>query len=276
MQNIFNFLWRNIYFILFLFLEILSFSLILRSNFYQKSVFFNSSNAFTGRIVQTFSLFTDYLHLKEVNRQLTEENATLKSYHKSSFVYDDRKIFIYKDTLYQRKYTYLPAKVINNSIHRPDNYLTLNVGSKHGVQPGMGVVAPSGVVGIVKDVSPHYASVYSILNSESKISGKVGADEIIGTVEWPGRHYRFADLKDIARHYKIENGDTVFTSSFSQIFPANIPIGYISDFSENKAYDFYQIRIELATDFSKISDVYVVVTYKSEEQLQLEKISQNE
>jgi rod shape-determining protein MreC len=276
MQNIFSFFWRNHYFILFLILEFFCFSLILRSNFYQKSVVFVSANAISGGVVQTFSVFTDYLHLREINTQLAEENAMLKSYHKSSFIYDDRETFQLNDTIYHRKFTYVPAKVINNSIHRPNNFITLNIGSDKGVKPGMGVLSPSGVVGIVKDVSSRFSTVYSILNSESKISGKVGSDDIIGTVLWPGRHYRLAELKDIARYYQIERGDTVFTSNFSQIFPANIPIGFITDFSVNKAYDFYEIAIMLATDFSKVSDVYVIISHKNDEQVQLENALKNE
>lgn len=276
MQNVFRFFLRNFYFILFLFLEFLSLTLIVRHNFYQKSVIFNSANALSGNILGTFTTVRDYFYLREINKQLAEENAKLKSYHKSSFVIDDRTTFVYNDTLYDRKFTYLPAKVVNNSIHRPNNYLTLNVGSKRGVQPGMGVVSPVGVVGIVKDVSENFSTVYSMLHSDSKISGKVGTDEIIGTVIWQGEHYRRAELTDIARHHQIEKGDTVFTSSFSQIFPANVPIGYISSFTVNKAYDFYEIKLDLATDFSKVSEVYVIISHKSAEQLKLERESQNE
>jgi len=276
MQNIFSFLWRNHYFFLFLLLLAFSFSMIIRHNFYQKSVVVNSSNYVTGSMLQTFSTVTDYFHLREINRQLLEENARLKTYHISSFIIDDRESFVLHDTLYERRFSFLPAKVINNSIHRPDNYLTLNVGSRDDVKPGMGVISPIGVVGIVKQVSENFASVYSVLHSNSRISGKVGTDEIIGTIVWPGKHYRKAEMKDIARHYQIARGDTVFTSSFSQIFPANIPIGIISELTVNKAYDFYEIEIELATDFSRVSDVYVIISHKSTEQLKLEKASQHE
>jgi len=276
MQNIFSFLWRNHFFILFLLLEIFAIALIVRNNFYQKSVVFNSTNAIAGNILNTVSDVTGYFNLREINRQLLEENARLKSYHKSSFVFDDRDRFVMNDTVFEKKYTYLPAQVINNSIHRPNNYLTLNVGASHGVKPGMGVVSPMGVVGIVKDVSKNYSSVYSILHSESKITGKVGADEIVGTIIWPGKHYRKAEMKDIARHHEIKEKDTIFTSSFSQVFPPNIPIGKIFALNVNNAYDFYEIDVELATDFSKVSDVYVVISHVNDEQSELERRSQNE
>ncbi len=226
--------------------------------------------------MKTFTSVKDYFYLREINRQLVEENAILKSYHKSSFVFDDRNSFVRNDTTYDRKFTYIPAKVVNNSIYRPNNYLTLNIGSDQGVQPGMGVISPAGVVGIVKDVSANFSSVYSLLHSDSKISGNVGNDQVVGTILWTGEHYRRAELRDIAKHHQIEKGDTVFTSSFSQIFPPNIPIGFINSFEVNKAYDFYEIDIDLATDFSKVSEVYVIIAHKSEEQLKLEGESQNE
>lgn len=276
MQNVFRFFLRNFYFILFLLLEIMSLTLVLRQNFYHRSVFFNSTNVITGNFMKTFTSVKDYFYLREINRQLVEENAILKSYHKSSFVFDDRNSFVRNDTTYDRKFTYIPAKVVNNSIYRPNNYLTLNIGSDQGVQPGMGVISPAGVVGIVKDVSANFSSVYSLLHSDSKISGNVGNDQVVGTILWTGEHYRRAELRDIAKHHQIEKGDTVFTSSFSQIFPPNIPIGFINSFEVNKAYDFYEIDIDLATDFSKVSEVYVIIAHKSEEQLKLEGESQNE
>ena len=78
-----------------------------------------------------------------------------------------------KDTIFKRKYLYTKAKVINNSTHRQNNYLTLNIGSRNGIENGMGVVGPNGVVGVVKNVSDHYASVVSVLHREAKISVKL-------------------------------------------------------------------------------------------------------
>ncbi len=276
MQNILNFIIRNNFVLLFLLLEFLSFSLIVRTNFYQKSVVFNSSNTVAGFFLNSITSVNDYFYLKEINRQLVQENAYLKSMHKSSFVFDSRDRFVHKDIVYNRRYTYLPAVVINNSIGRVNNYLTLNVGSNHGVKSGMGVVSPLGVVGIVKQVSTNYSSVYSVLHSDTKISAKTGTEEIIGTVIWSGKNYRKAELKDIARHHTIEIGDSVFTSNFSRIFPSGILIGTISLFNINKGYDFYEIEIDLAVDFSRISEVYVIIQHISEEQLILEEETQNE
>jgi rod shape-determining protein MreC len=276
MQNIINFILRNHYFLLFLLLEFFSFSFIVRSNFYHKSLIFNSSNAVSGFFLETLNSVNNYFYLKEVNRQLSEENAYLKSMHKSSFIFDSRDRFIHKDTIYNRKYSFLPAMVINNSVGSVNNYLTLNVGSNQGVKPGMGVVSPTGVAGIVKQVSPNYSSVYSVLHSETKISAKTGVNEIIGTVIWSGKNYRQAALKDIARHHTIEIGDSVFTSNFSRIFPPGILIGTIENFTINRGYDFYDIVLTLAVDFSRISEVYVIIQHLSEEQLTLEAESQNE
>lgn len=252
------------------------FVFIFRHNFYQRTVIFNSSNSISGSILKTVNSVQDYLYLKEINQQLLEENALLKSMHKSSFIISDRNILIENDSLFQRKFSYIPAKVVNNTVNRVNNYLTLNIGRNQNIEPGMGVISPTGVVGIVKDVSDNFASVYSVLHSDIKISGKLGTEEIIGTVIWPGKHYKYASLTDIARYHAIEKGDTVYTSGYSQIFPQGIPIGYIDSFSVNKAYDFYEIMIELATDFSKVNQVYVIVNHSYKEQSALEEDTQNE
>ena len=66
----------------------------------------------------------------------------------------------------------IPAQVISNSVRQRDNLITINVGSDDGVEPEMGVISGTGVVGIISKVTPHYALVLSVLNSRSSISWK--------------------------------------------------------------------------------------------------------
>jgi len=274
MRSIWFFLWKYKIFIQFLILELICVILIIQHNFYHRTVFANSSNHISGYIYNTINSVQDYLYLRTINEELLKENAILKSMHSSSFIIESKKQFD-EDSL-KRKYSFLTGKVINSSINRTNNYLTLNVGSKHGVEKGMGVISPTGVAGIVKDVSENYASVFSILHRDIKVSGKIGNHNVVGTVEWGGENYKYADLKDIARYHEISQGDSVVTSGFSQIFPEGILIGVIDTIITNKANDFLDIRIELATDFSKISLVYIVRNHIYAEQEELERRSQNE
>ena len=99
---------------------------------------------------------TDYLNLAEQNQILNQENAILKAKLANIELLSD----INKDTtilsglgLSDSIYYYIPAKVINQSLRNTQNYLTIDKGSNHGIEVGMGVISSDGVVGRVKIVS---------------------------------------------------------------------------------------------------------------------------
>ena len=87
------------------------------------------------------------------------------------------------------------------------------------------MVTPRGVVGIVDAVSRHYSYALSFMNTEMSISARLGREGAVGPLVWDGLHSGSAILKEIPLQVKFAQGDTVFTSGYSSIFPADIPIG---------------------------------------------------
>jgi rod shape-determining protein MreC len=276
MQPLFRFFLKYYNTFLFLFLEVIAFILIINTNYYQQSVFITASNSFSGRVYSVYSNITEYLSLKTKNKALAEQNALLLNKQKSSFIKTDNKVFIVNDTLYKQQYNYVCAKVISNSINRANNYLTLNKGMSHGIMKNMGVISAQGIIGIVKDVSENFCTVYSVLHSKSKISAKLKKGNNIGTIVWNGNDYKVVTMKDVPTHVKLSVGDTVISSGYSLMFPEGIPIGSVYSYGINKGKDFYEIKVKLFNDFNNISYVYVVKNLMKEELTELEKRSQDE
>lgn len=276
MRPLLQFLLKNYNFFLFILLEFFAFFYIIKSNYYQQSVFINSANAISGGIYKTHSNITDYLSLKPINKILAEENAKLWNLQKISFIKTNNKTFLINDTLYQQQYEYTSANVISNSYNRANNYLTLNKGYNQGIREEMGVMTSQGIVGIIKDVSANFSTVTSVLHSKSKISAKIKKNNYIGTIVWEGGDYRIATLKDIPTHVKIFSGDTIVTSGYSLIFPGGILIGTIYTYDVNKGKDFYDIKVRLCTDFNNISYVYVIKSLMKDELEILKTKSQND
>ena len=173
MRNFFDFLIRQYFFFLFLILEIISFILIVQNNYYQRSGFINSTNQISSKILSSINDISQYFSLKDANRKLSEENARLLSESKKFYMKTDSRIFYYSDTLYRQQYEFISAKVVENSINKRNNYLTINKGSIHGITKDMGVITSSGIVGIVREVSQNFSSIISVLNKETKVSVKV-------------------------------------------------------------------------------------------------------
>ena len=276
MQPLFRFFLKYYNTFLFLFLEVIAFIIIINSTYYQQSVFFTASNSFSGSVYKIYNDITGYFDLKTTNKILAEENARLLNRQKSSFIKTDNKIFVVNDTLYQQEYNYVSAKVISNTMNRVNNYLTLDKGFREGIKKNMGVISSQGIVGIVKDVSENFCTVYSVLHSKSKISAKLKKGNNVGTIVWDGSDYRIVTMKDVPTHVKVTIGDTVISSGYSMMFPEGIPIGSVYSYDINKGKDFYEIKIKLFNDFNNISYVYIIKNLMKDELNDLEKRSQND
>ena len=131
-------------------------------------------------------------------------------------------------------------------------------GSKDGIRPEMGVVDGNGVVGIVYETSSHYSRVISVLNSKSSISCKIVGSEYFGYLKWEYGDARYAYLKDLPRHAEFNLGDTVVTSGYSTVFPEGIMIGTVDDMADSNDGLSYLLKVKLATDFGKVSEVRVI------------------
>ena len=222
------------------------------------------------------SSVTDYINLRTTNDALARQNAGLKSLIPDVYYIDSALTRISTDTVLKQQYTFINSRVVNNSVNRRNNYLTLNKGSNQGVLPEMGVISGDGIVGIVKDVSEHFCSVMSFLHKDSKISARLKKSGYIGSMVWDGYNEKFAVLKDIAKHVQVLKGDTIVTSSFSSIFPEDVMIGTVTEVNQETGDNFQDIKVELSTQFGTLTYVYIVTNLLKSEQQELEELQKND
>jgi len=269
MRNLWLFIGKYNAFFLFLIFFTISLILLINNNSYQRASVWNSSNHIVGTAYERVNEFSSYLILRTTNDSLAAENAHLKNLLKSSFYDDSLQKVTVNDSVLKQQYTYTVARVINNSVHQKNNYLTINRGSKHGIKKGMGVTSATGVIGIVLNTSENFSTVRSLLHTETKISASVEGN--IGSLVWGDGNYdsRYALLKDIQSHLNIRKGARVLTSEFS-LFPQGTNIGTVIESNSKDGNSALNIKIKLDTDFAKLQYVYVVINMLSEEQLNLE------
>lgn len=270
MKNLLHFIVRFHFTILFVVFELICMLMLVNYNNYQKSQFLNSSNAISGDIYEKVSSITDYLSLVKTNEELNEENVRLSNLLPSSFNFSADSSVLFKDTLYHQQYIYRSAKIINNSVNKQLNYITLNKGRINGIEPDMGVVTANGVVGVVKSVSENYSSVISLLNSRLKVSAMIKKNNYFGSLSWNGKNYRKARLLDIPFHVKVQKGDSIVTSGFSSTFPEGLPLGVVDEVLTSSGNNFQEVDVLLSNDFKSLSYVKVIGYLQKNERLQLE------
>lgn len=258
MKYLFLLLKKQIFFFLFVFLELISILLLANHNNYHKTSIINTANAVTGSFYSGVSSVSEYFFLKEANRQLSQENALLRSCGLIIYMPSDSQSI--PDTNYQ----FIPAKVISNTSRNRNNYIMINKGRMDGIEKEMGLISSFGTAGIIVDVTNHYATAISLLHKDARISAKMKNSGQMVSVVWNGTDYRKGLVEDIPTHIIPQPGDTVITSGYSFVFPENIVIGTIGEKiirggTLNKAELFF------STDFNKLNYVYVTKNLLSEE-----------
>ena len=269
MQNLLRFLLKYHFTLLFVLLETLALLLLLQNNNYQNTRFVEFTRNVKGSFYEQTMQVKKYLSLQEKNRQLIQENEKLRNYIAANLQSENDTFRRKVDTTLEQQYSYLSARVINNSVNKQHNYITLDKGREDGVTTEMGVISGEGIVGVVRGVSDHFSTAISLLNSELRVSAKLSGSGYFGPLNWSGGDYRYAKLGDIPLHASLNSGDTVVTSGYSAIFPEGILIGHVDTFQE-RGGRFYEVDVRLSTDFKSLSNVYVVKNLLKEEQDQLE------
>jgi rod shape-determining protein MreC len=270
MRNLISFLWKNYFFFLFLILEALALFILVNTNYHQKRVVLNTTSDISGNILQVYDHVITYFKLREANEILALENAYFRNQHPEILQESDSNRLIQPDTSVRQQYIYHPAKVISSSINRRNNYLKLNRGRSHGVEPDMAVVAPNGVVGQVVEVSENFSSVMSVLNSQTRISAKLKLSNQVGSLFWDGQDYKKGKLIDIPSHVNFAIGDTVITSGYSHIYPEGILIGIVEGFNIEPGDNFFEIDVRFSVDYNNIHYVYTIENIYREELIELE------
>lgn len=271
MERLFLFIYQYRSFFTFLVLEIICIWLLVQNNQYQGAKFFNSSNAVAANINARAQNFRDFLSLRETNQRLSEENALLKKKleqrNQSLYTLNVREI---NDPVLINRFDFLSARVVNNSVHQFKNHLTINKGSEDGIEPGMAVISPDGIVGKVKITSDHFSVVTSLLNIDVLTSVQLKRTSHFGTVQWDGSNPDYINMLYVPRHVQPLVGDTILTSGYNSIYPEGIRVGTIEEVKLKDEALFYDLRVKLSQDFRKLTYVAVVKSNLKEEQETLE------
>ena len=241
--------------LLFIGLEVLSFVLISNNSVIQRYRIMSSIRDVQSYVWNKRVGFMQFLGYKTENERLWEENVTLRQQLENIRSYQFQND--YDSIEFNPDFTYLQARVIKSFTNRQHNCIILNKGQKEGIKEGMGVVTGRGIIGIVNAVSENYAQLISFLNIEQSISAKVLKSGEFGPMVWSGDAADRAIIREIPIHSDVAPGDTIVSSGFSSIYPAEIPIGTVYRTEEVNGVS-KNLFVTLFENFKALDRVYVV------------------
>jgi rod shape-determining protein MreC len=224
---------------------------------YHRNTTIHSTGNITGNILNTRSSIYDYFDLKDQNNKLSEENALLKMQllKIGDTLLGKEKTFLISDSI---PYRIFPARVLKNDYYKSDNYITIDIGKKQGINADMGVISPNGIVGVVDKSSNSFSRVISILNSQVSLNAQIKGTATIGSLKWNGTDPYLMSLEDVPRLARVSKGDTIITGRQSTLFPPDILIGVVNDARLIDNGSRYIIDVKLFNDMTNLNYVNVI------------------
>lgn len=263
MRNLLAFLAKYNHWFVFILLEVICFVLLFWFNNFQGSVYFSSANAVAGKVYEYNSSVTTFFNMSQSNKKLSERNLILEQQVRALTQYIDTH---HGDSLAMEQcqkqalagFKLIPAKVIQSTINREDNLITIDKGKADGIHEDMGVACGTGVVGVVYMASDHYSIVLPVINVNSNISVMIRKRGYFGFLHWKGTPSDIAYVDDVPRHARFALGDYVVTNGYSSIFPPGIMVGKILHVFNSSDGLSYRVQLRLSTDFGKLRHVCVI------------------
>ena len=272
MQYILNAIRRNGMLLIFVFLELIALFLVFKKNIYHETIMASASTSFTGYVDDKIAKVTNFIHLPQTNKELMDENASLRERLVHLGIKDAKTKKFYKtDTLgYQQTYSFVPAEIVNNSIIKTQNLLTIDRGTNYGIEKGDGIITNNGVIGIVTYASKNYSRAISLLNKDININARIKGNQYFGTVKWDGKDPRYVQLLEIPKYISVKKGDIIETDGKSPVFPEGIIIGTVVSKGIDETGEL-KIQVKLKQDFGNLAQAYVVTNLNKVEIQQVEK-----
>lgn len=276
MRNFIAFIQRFRLLLVFAALQGIALTMYIRMTEYPRSQYFTSASAVNGKIHELSYDITKHFELDKNNRALQEENIRLRQLLKESGVPRKKTIrtssttFIVDDTVYQQQYEYIPGIVIKSSFGNKNNYFTLNIGTTHGVERGMGVISDKGIIGIIHFASSHYSVVKSVLTKDINTDIMVEGSGQFGILKWNGRNPTEGTMWGVSNDTDIKLWSKVVTRGGGKIFPRGLTVGKISKSESIEGLPLWDLTVKFSEDYRSIQNIYVIKNLMKAEQEELE------
>jgi rod shape-determining protein MreC len=259
---------HNFHLFTFVLLQIFAIILIYNNSNYQHFAISTTMQGVTAPIQKLANSFYKQFRYASENADLMQQNLELMKEKENMFIFSEDSVlsvFSGENKNKRRLYDITTAHVVFNTINKSYNYIIIDKGRKDGIVPDMAVLSPTGVAGVVSDVSENFSTVISLLNPYAQVSARIIPINQVGTVVWVDNDPSVAQVIGIPQHLIVSVGDSVLTSGYSDVYPKDILIGTVIEKFDNPNNTFLTIKIRLATDFRNLYNVYLISNlYKPE------------
>ena len=213
-----------------------------------------------GSRMGVWHFIRDYFLLVNVRGENTRLKAELDSVRlQNQFLHNElatadraKALSIFQQ---QSASTTVAAHVIGNTTGVGGRVVIVDRGSASGIEKGMAVITPDGIVGKITNVFPS-ASYMLLITDPTFAAGVLSqTNRVHGTVKGQGAGTVIVDY--VQNEQKVDAGEWFYTSGDDRIFPKGLPVGVVKAVRQGKARK--DVQIEPSGLENGLEEVLIVV-----------------
>jgi rod shape-determining protein MreC len=158
------------------------------------------------------------------------------------------------------------ARVIGKDPSQGGQNMTIDKGTRSGVNRDSTVVTRDGVVGRVIISSDYFSVVQLIVDSQSAVGFIVRSSRRLGILRGTGGAE--LEMEYIDDDNDIRKGDELITSGQDQIYPKGIPVGVVLSVGSSRVGNFKLVRIRPSVNFGRLEEVLCLTEHLPEVSVQ--------
>ncbi len=224
------------------------FDVVISYPYYALNEFTANANITIGRIRNAFE--ENKLLRKEVTQLLLEKQKY------SEIILENERLKALLSFKEQEPRYVTAARVIARGSDRLLNIVILDKGEESGIEKGMAVITPQGLIGKVYSVQDSFSDVLLLKDSNFSVAVRLQNSRREGIVSGTG--YDYCLLKYVPPEENVVNGEVVITSGFDGIFPEGLPVGVVSKVKKEGIEFFQYIQVQPFQSSDKLEDVIVL------------------
>lgn len=200
-----------------------------------------------------------YSELKDENARLRAAVIEMEEYRQEA----DRLQGLL-DLQDQYELTMVTGRVIGTQPSAWNQVITLNVGTDNGVEAGLPVIGPSGLLGQVVSATTSTCDVRLITDPQSGVSVYIQGSRVTGIVR--GSLDGLIYLEDVDPSVAVKAGDVLVTSGLGGAYFGGLPVGTVSNVETRAGTTDRTIVVTPLSDVTALQEASVIVQTTSESQ----------
>ena len=229
--------------------------------------FRTAGTAISNKVDEWVDYFTEFDKLKTENAQLRRELAALEADIRQA-EYDRKENDLLRQLLalreQRRDLTFESALIVARDASNWASLLTINKGTLYDVAVGDCVLDENGnLVGIVTEAGLNWATVRTILDSETGIGARVFRSNLnaLAQGDFGLMDEQFLKLGYLSTDSDIMAGDLIITSGLGDYLPSKLVIGYVEEMRANEDGLSRYAVIRPEANIDELTQVFVVTDF---------------